>query len=527
MNSGHPRPQELERALYLVHAGKLDEAESLVQGFLTQNPQHVSGMRVMADIAVRQGRLELAARMLEQCLQSEPDDQALRKNHAAVLIQQHQFEKAAEQIEHLLVRAPGDLNFLNLKANMLVRSGNHTAAIDVFEQMLENHPGLARIHMGYGHSLRSVGRVDEAILAYRKCIELGEGIGKGYWNLANLKTFRFTDADIDRMRTAVLDEGDSAEDRAHIAFALGKALEDRGEFAESFRCYAQGNAIWRMKHRHNQRAHQSTIVRQVKLLDRNFFASRQGYGSGAPDPVFIVGLPRAGSTLLEQILASHSKVEGLGELPDIMTMVRDLSRGAGQVPAAKYPELLATLTADQCRELGEDYLSSTRIRRGGKAFFIDKMPNNYQHIGLIQLILPNARIIDARRHPMANCFSAFKQLFASGQAFTYDLQELGQYYRAYMTLMDHWEHVLPGRVLRVQYEEVVADTENQVRRMLDYCGLDFEEQCLRFYETRRTIRTPSAEQVRQPINTRGLEQWRHFEPYLAPLKAALGPLLER
>src|SRR5690606_13874674 len=357
-------------------------------------------------------------------------------------------------------------------------------------------------------------------------IELSTSTGEAYWSLANLKTFRFSDDDIAAMRARVVEGGDP-EDQAHLAFALGKALEDRGEYDESFAFYRRGNGIRGAHHRFNSKINVFNTARQMKALDEEFFAARKGWGCPAPDPIFIVGLPRAGSTLLEQILASHSLVEGTAELPDIIAISRQLGGATRKHPAGKSPEILPELSPDQVRELGESYLQTTRVQRSDKPFFIDKMPNNFQHIGLIHLILPNAKIIDARRHPMACCFSCYKQLFARGQTFTYDLVKLGYYYRDYVRLMDHWDEVLPGRIHRVQYEELVGDSEGEIRRLLKYCDLEFEEQCLRFYETKRAIRTPSAEQVRKPVYREGLEHWRNYEKHLEPLKKALGPVLER
>jgi hypothetical protein len=329
------------------------------------------------------------------------------------------------------------------------------------------------------------------------------------------------------MRAQIVPEGGDPDDQAHLAFALGKALEDRQRFDESFRYYALGNAVRRQHHRFSAEINVVDTARQIRTLDRNFFEERRGWGCRAPEPIFVVGLPRAGSTLLEQILASHSQVEGTAELPDIIAMSRKLGKKSRKNPASDYPEVLTTLSEEQVCELGESYMSTTQVQRRGAPFFIDKMPNNFHHVGLIHLILPNAKIIDARRHPMAGCFSCFKQLFARGQTFTYDLTDLGRYYRDYVALMDHWDTVLPGRVHRVQYEEMVADSESEIRRLLEYCGLEFEEQCLRFYETERAVRTPSSEQVRRPIYKEGVEQWRHYEKHLEPLKKALGPVLDR
>jgi len=521
------RHPQLIEAIELTRAGKLAQAERLARDFLKQHPADVSAIRLLADIGMKLGQFDDARLLLERCLELAPDFHLARHNYAVTLVRQQKLEPALAEAQKLLAMEPDNPNFQVLKGTILVRMGNHAEALEIYERVLKSYPRQARAQMNYGHTLKTVGRMDESIAAYRRCIELSPGVGEAYWSLANLKTFRFTDADIDLMRSQVTTEGGDPEDQAHIAFALGKALEDRGDFEESFHFYRRGNAIRRVNHRHNAKINVFNTARQIKTLDADFFAARRGAGCPAPDPIFIVGLPRAGSTLLEQILASHSQVEGTAELTDIITISRRLAEKSRQNPAGKYPEILAELPLERFRELGEGYLESTRIQRSDTPFFIDKMPNNFQHIGLIHLILPNAKIIDARRHPMACCFSGFKQLFARGQTFTYSLEDIGRYYRDYVILMDHWDRALPGRVLRVEYEDMVADTETQVRRLLDYCGLEFEEECLRFYETKRAIRTPSAEQVRQPIYTQGLEQWRNYEPYLGPLKEALGPVLDR
>jgi len=521
------RHPELIEAIELLRAGKLAKAESLAREFLKQHPADVSAIRVLADIGIKLGQFDDARRLLERCLELAPDFHLARHNYANVLVRQQRLEEADVQAEKLLAIEPGNPNFRILKGLVLVRMGRHEEALEIYEQVLKDYPNQGRAQMSYGHALKTVGRLDDAIRAYRKCVQLSPDAGEAYWSLANLKTFRFTDEDITQMRAQVTTEGGDPDDQAHIAFALGKALEDRGEFDESFRFYRRGNAIRSVNHRFNPKVNVFNTARQMRVFTPEFIASREGHGCPAPDPIFIVGLPRAGSTLLEQILASHSLVEGTTELTDIIAISRRLAEKSRQNPAGKYPEILAQLPPERFRELGESYLETTRIQRSDTPFFIDKMPNNFQHIGLIHLILPNAKIIDARRHPMACCFSGFKQLFARGQTFTYSLEYIGRYYRDYVILMDHWDRVLPGRVLRVEYEDMVADTENQIRRLLDYCGLEFEEECLRFYETKRAIRTPSAEQVRQPIYTQGLEQWRNYEKHLDPLKQALGPVLER
>ena len=520
----HP---ELIEAIELLRLGKLGKAEQIARAFLKREPANVTAIRILADIGVKLGQFNDARLLLERALELAPDFHLARHNYANVLVRLQRLEEADEQAEKLLAIEPGNPNFRILKALVLARMGRHEQALEIYEDVLKVYPNQARAQMSYGHTLKTVGRLEDAIRAYRKCVALSPEVGEAYWSLANLKTFRFSDEDIEQMRSQVTAEGGDPDDQAHIAFALGKALEDRGEFDESFHFYRRGNAIRGVNHRHNVKINVFNTARQIRVFTPELLESLQGVGCDAPDPIFIVGLPRAGSTLLEQILASHSQVEGTTELTDIIAMSRQLAQKNRQNPAGMYPEILGQLPREAFRELGESYLQTTRIQRSDTPYFIDKMPNNFQHIGLIHLILPKAKIIDARRHPMACCFSGFKQLFARGQTFTYSLEDIGRYYRDYVILMDHWDRVLPGRVLRVNYEEMVADTENQIRRVLDYCGLEFEEQCLRFYETERAIRTPSAEQVRQPIYTQGLEQWRHYEAHLGPLKEALGPVLDR
>ena len=519
ISTRHP---ELLDAVKLMNAGKLGQAERIVRDLLKKYPADVSAIRMLADIGIKVGHLKDASRLLERCLELAPDFHAARHSYAMVLMRRQKPEAAMLEAEKLLVQEPNNPNFLTLKGSILVRIGNQHEAIKIYEKVLKHYPNQARAQMSYGHTLKTVARLDESIEAYRKCIRLSPEVGEAYWSLANLKTFRFSDDDVENMRKQVTAEGGDADDQSHLAFALGKALEDRGEYDESFKFYRRGNKIRRIEHRHNPKINVLEAVRQVSTLGKAFFEQRKGWGCKAPDPIFIVGLPRAGSTLLEQILASHSQVEGTSELQDIIAISRKLGGKSRQNPSGKYPECLAEMTADQFRELGESYLETTRIQRSDTPFFIDKMPNNFHHIGLIHLLLPNSKIIDARRHPMGGCFSGFKQLFANGQTFTYGLEDIGKYYRDYIRLMDHWDAVLPGRVHRVQYEEMVVDTEAQIRALLDYCELDFEQQCLRFYETDRAVRTPSSEQVRMPIYQEGLEQWRNFEAHLDPLKEALG-----
>jgi len=379
----------------------------------------------------------------------------------------------------------------------------------------------------YGHALRTTGQQPEAIAAYRRTIELLPSYGEAYWSLANLKTFRFSAGDIEQMQGQLRRTDLAVADRFHFHFALGKALEDAEDFDRSFEHYAEANRLRRSVIVYEADAVSERVEQTKALFTPGFLEAHRGCGAPDPDPIFIVGLPRAGSTLLEQILSSHSAVEGTMELPDIGAIARELGGRTMDNDASAYPGILATLDRDELRALGERFMESTRIQRKTAApFFIDKNPNNWLHCGLIQLILPNAKIIDARRHPMSCCFSVFKQHFARGNRFSYDLAELGRYYRDYVDLMAHFDLVMPGRIHRAIYERVVEDTESEVRRLLDYCGLAFEEGCLRFYENERAVRTASSEQVRQPIYRDALEQWTHYQPWLGPLEVALGPALE-
>jgi len=393
--------------------------------------------------------------------------------------------------------------------------------------MLKDTPSSWDVPLWLGHALKTVGRTPEAIEAYRAAAAARPNFGDAYWSLANLKSYRFTDEELARMAEQEAAATTNLEDRWHLCFALGKALEDRGEASEAWRYYARGNALKRSAASYAPEVFETNTREQTRVCTPDFFRARAGWGDPRPDPIFILGLPRAGSTLLEQILASHSQVEGTQELADIQRVVLELQGRGVDLDAPRYPGVLRDMTREDFLRLGEAYLADTQVYRTGKLFFIDKMPNNFRHIGLIHLMLPNAKIIDARREPMACCFSNLKQLFAQGQEFTYGPEDIARYYRTYLELMRHWDQALPGRVLRVQHEDVVADLEGSVRRMLDYCGLPFEQACIEFHKTERSVRTPSSEQVRQPIFRDSLDQWTKFEPWLGPLKHALGDAVER
>jgi tetratricopeptide (TPR) repeat protein len=496
----------------------------MVRRHLLTHPDDIEAMRLLARIGVRLEIFDDAEFLLESVLVFQADYHAARFEYAGVLIQRHKFALARVQAERLLALDPDNRDYCIALANAWVGLGRHEEALQIYQKLASKSPLAADLHLSIGHALKTLGRQAAAIEAYRQAAAVHPSFGDAYWSLANLKTYRFTDEEIARMRLHEAGADTAAVDRYHLCFALGKALEDRSEFAESFAYYERGNALKKRDSRHQAATIERNAEQQVAVCTAHFFASRRGVGCRRPDPIFIVGLPRAGSTLLEQILASHSSVEGTMELAEIPRLALHLSGREGSDSRPRYPEILAELSDDQLRQFGEKYLEETAVFRSGKPRFIDKMPNNFRHIGLIHLILPNAKIIDARRDAMACCFSNFKQLFASGQEFTYSVDDIARYYRTYVRLMDHWNAVLPGKVLRVQFEDVVDNLETNVRRMLEFCGLDFEPACLEYYKTERSVRTASSEQVRRPIFKDGVDQWRNFEPWLGDLKAALGPL---
>jgi tetratricopeptide (TPR) repeat protein len=502
--------------------GNIDGAERLVRQYLHRHNDDIEAMRLLAQIGMKLDILDDAEFLFESVLAFAPDYHVARYEYAVVLSQRHKYAQALEEVQKLLRTDPQNRAFKTLYATSCVGFGHHDEALRVFRELLTHGPQQPDLHLSIAHVLKTLGRQQQAIESYRAAAAARPSFGDAYWSLANLKTYRFSDGEIGRMRAHEAASGTSLVDRYHLCFALGKALEDRADYAESFTYYERGNASKRREISYSAESLERSLGLQRAVFTSDFIASRHGAGCNRPDPIFIVGLPRAGSTLLEQILASHSLVEGTTELADIPRLVQRLAGRGQKTSAPRYPAVLTELDAEQLRRLGQKYIDDTQLFRTGKPFFIDKMPNNFRHIGLIHLILPNAKIIDARREPMACCFSNFKQLFASGQEFTYSLDDIGRYYRSYVELMQHWDAVLPGKVLRVQHEEVVGDLERNVRRILDFCGLEFESSCIEFYRTERAVRTASSEQVRLPIFSAGLDQWRHFKRHLGPLETALG-----
>ncbi len=515
-------PPELLSVTSMIHERKLYQAEQLCRAFVQKNRQHVEGMRLLAKIATELGILDDADFLLESCLEFEPDFLAARYDYSQVLFKRQRFQKSMEQAALLLKHQPSIPAFRLLYANAAVPVGEFDKALEYYDQLIEDNPDNLRYHMLKGHALKSLGERQRAIQAYQRAAKIKPDHGDAWWSLANVKTYHFEEAEIAQMQRAEADAATESVDRYQLCFALGKSFEDSENYAAAFEHYARGNQLKLAETRYRSERTDDEFARQQATCTRQFFNDRAGFGVQSNEPIFIVGMPRAGSTLLEQILASHPMVDGTIELPDIMSLAQKLGGRHKIDEESRYPAILETLDQQQFESFGKQYLKSTQVYRKDGDYFTDKMPNNFRHIGLIQLLFPNCKIVDARRHPMACCFSNFKQLFGDGQEFSYGLEEVGHYYSGYVELMDHWENALPGKILRVQYEDVVEDLETQVRRLLDFLGLPFDQRCIDFHKNERAVHTPSAEQVRQPVYKSGLEQWKNFESFLDPLKESLG-----
>jgi tetratricopeptide (TPR) repeat protein len=514
-------------AAVAIGEGRLNAAEHLLRPYLASKPEDATALRMLAEIAARAGALPDAEDLLRRTLALAPGFTSARLRLAAVLVQRNRLAESLAVLDELLGAEPESAQAKGTKAATLGRLGDYEEALKLYEELLERSPEKPGIWMSYGHLLNTVGRLEESIAAYRRAIALNPRYGEIWWSLANLKTVRLDAGDIAQMAAALETPGLDDDSRLHLHFALGKAYEDAGEHRLSFENYSEGNRLRCESSGCRAEATTELVRRCETVFSRSLFDEREGSGCPAPDPIFVLGMPRAGSTLIEQILSSHSSIEGTSELPHMPAIARRLDAEREQAGRGPYPEWAADLGADELLELGEEYLRNARLhRKTAKPFFIDKLPNNWINVGLIRLILPRARIIDARRHPLGCCFSNFKQNFARGQGFSYSLENLGLYYRDYVRQMRHFDEVLPGHIHRVLHEAMVEDSEAEIRALLDYLGLGFEESCLRFYENDRAVRTPSAEQVRRPINREGIDQWRAYEPWLDPLKAALGPALE-
>ncbi|MFT6917609.1 MAG: tetratricopeptide (TPR) repeat protein [Cognaticolwellia sp.] len=514
-------PPALLAVTELMHEGKLLKAEQICRHFLQDNKRHIDGMCMLAEIGIELKIYDDAEFLLASALELAPNHINARSQYLNLLIRLGKYKVAEQQVEKLLAIQPDNLSFKVAKASALTGLGKIEQAITLFEKAVEQNDQIAGFQLQLGHALKTKGDIKKAITAYQKAYQLNPSYGDAFWSLANTKTYRFSDEEITQMQAQQNNKALALTDKVQLHFATGKAFEDRKDYKQAFQAYQEGNKLQHAHSGFDINKVEQQVAEQIKYCTAELFESRGNLGLNLPDPIFIVGLPRAGSTLLEQILASHSQVDGTMELHNILGLASRLRGRSQSDQEAQYPKNLNEIDPEYFKRFGQQFIDETQVYREKAPLFIDKMPNNFLHIGLIRLILPNAKIIDARRSPMACCFSGFKQLFAEGQDFSYDLEDMGRYYQAYLKLMSHWDDVLPGYVLKVNHEDVVDNLETQVRRMLDFCGLEFEQSCVDFHKTQRNIKTPSSEQVRQPIYKSATEQWRHFEPYLTPLKKVL------
>jgi len=519
----NPRQAELNNAEMALAEGKMEEAEKILRQILSRDPDDVKALRLLSSIAVEASRFRPARKLLERAVEVQPGFVAGWNDLANLFMKQDRYEEALKTVQRALDIDPKMVHSWVVKGNILTRAQRNEESLEAYRKALELSPRSAGALSGSGHVLKTIGRQQESIDAYRKCIRNHPAYGEAYWSLANLKTFEFDDKEVEVMRRMVEDENLADEPRVNFCLALGKHFENEKNYDRAFEHYQRGNDLRRENEIYDPVQTQVVHDRIIEVFSREFLDEREGWGDPDPAPVLIVGLPRSGSTLIEQILASHSMVEGTMELPDLSRVIAELTRQSPR--GVEYPEAMKQVDEDAARAMGEAYLKSTMRYRTGKPFFIDKMPNNFPSVGLLQVILPNAKVVDARRHPLDSCLGSYKQLFFKGQSFTYEQFELGHYYLQYRRIMEHWKEVLPGKVLDVHYQDMVLDQETQTRRLLEYCGLPWEDQCLRFYETERAINTASSEQVRQPIYTKALNYWRHYEPHLDELIEVLEPLL--
>ena len=526
--SFHLNPMRKKLALAAEHQkeGRYDEAAELYRDVLRHDPKNVDALRMLGVLAFGQGNVDEAERLLRRAVAAAPDFVNAIIDLGAALKEQSRIEEAIECFRQATKLEPRNVKAHYQLGQILSPAALSEGAIESFQRVLELRPKHAGALLGLGHVLKTVGRQEDAIESYRKCIAAKPERGEVYWSLANLKTYQLSDEDIAEMQTRVADGGLSDESHVNFLFALAKAYEDRGDYDRGWDYYVEGNAKRRMLEQYDPVRFEMHNDAIVEVFDKEFVQKNSGLGNPDPAPIFVIGLPRSGSTLLEQILASHSMVEGTAELPYIRRVEQSLSKN--RVDGINYPQAVRELRELNFKSLGQDYMDAAQLHRvENKPRFIDKMPNNFPAVGLIHLILPNAKIIDARRYPLDSCLSNFRQLYGQGQPFTYDLTDIGEYFLEYQRMMDHWHDVLPGRVLTVQYEDVVTDFESQVRRLLEYCELTWEDACLRYHETERPVRTASSEQVRQPVYSKSVHFWRNHEKHLGELIEVLSPILGR
>ena len=507
----------------ILNEGRLAIAEQKCREFLKKNPTNVYAMSLLSDIAKKFGYYDDAEILLENAVKFSPDDGEIRMKYALILRLKQKFTKTMEQVNILCEKFPDNLSYQAQKASEIMQNGYHSEAIDLFEKIIKENPYNFSAMTSKGHAEKTLGKTDKAIESYKSAYKIKNDHGEAYFSLSNLKTYKFSDKELDVMKNQLKRVDLTLKDKAYFHFALAQGCEAIGDYEEAFKNLDMGNKIKKEQSKYTIEKMNKELQAQIDVCDKKFFEKLGNGGHDANDPIFILGLPRAGSTLIEQILASHSMVDGTLELPNILSMAQSFRGDDIYGNLGNYPKTMRSLTLEKRQELGKSFIDDTRIHRKNAPRFTDKMPNNFRHIGLIHLILPNAKIIDARRYPLDCCFSMFKQLFAQGQEFTYGLAEAGNYYNSYVKLMNHWNKVLPNRILRVNNEDIIDDLEGQVKRMLDFLELPFEESCIKFYETDRSVRTASSEQVRKPINKSGMDRWK---PYAKNLKTLVDNLDE-
>ena len=506
----------------ILNEGRLGMAEAKCRAFLKKNPTHTYAMSLLSEIANRLGYFDDAEFLLEKAVEFKPNDGDLRMKYASILRKKQKFAKTMEQVNILCKKFPDNLNYQALKASEIMQNGDHEKAITLLDDILSKNPYNFSTLTSKGHAEKPLGRTEQAINSYQSAYQIKPDHGEAFFSLANLKTYSFTSEELGNMREQVKRVDLSLRDKAYFHFALAQGCEVNGQYDEAFLHLENGNRIKNNQSQYSIERMDNELQAQIDICDEEFFKDLGKGGHNTKDPIFILGLPRAGSTLIEQILASHSMIDGTLELPNILSIAQSLRGDDVYGKEGNYPKSMRSLTLEQRESLGKGYVEDTRMHRKDAPMFTDKMPNNFRHIGLIHLIMPNAKIIDARRYPLDCCFSMFKQLFAQGQEFSYGLAEAGSYYKSYVRLMSHWDKVLPGKILRVNNEDIIDDLEGQVKRMLDYLEIPFEEECITFYETDRSVRTASSEQVRRPINKEGMERWKPYSKHLKPLVDSLG-----
>jgi tetratricopeptide (TPR) repeat protein len=501
----------------IMNEGRLGIAEKRCREFLKKNPTHTYAMSQLAEIANRLGYFDDAETLLKKAVEFKPNDGELRMKYAMVLRKKQKFSETMKQVNILCEQYPDNINYLSQRGSELMQNGEHDKAVDLFNDLIKKNPYNYSSFTSRGHAQKTLGKTDDAIESYREAFKIKPDHGEAFFSLSNLKTYSFTDGEIDIIDEQLNRIDLSLKEKVYFHFALSQALESKGEFNEAFYHLKRGNEIKRDQSKYSIERMDNELKAQIEVSDKEFFKTLGDGGYETKDPIFILGLPRAGSTLIEQILASHSMIDGTLELPNILSLAQSLRGDDIYGKSGKYPKIMSSFTSEQRYQMGKSFIDETMMHRDGAPMFTDKMPNNFRHIGLIHLIMPNAKIIDARRYPLDCCFSMFKQLFAQGQEFSYGLKEAGSYYNSYVKLMNHWDDVLPDKILRVNNEDVIDDLEGQVKRILNFIEVPFEDACVSFHETKRSVRTASSEQVRQPINKKGMDRWKPYAKHLKPL----------